>query len=105
MQMKSIANRSDYLYRSTGGRIPWIAHRPNTERWLPRMSFFSPHCIQPQVDILVLVFPRAGLDALHAAIPHPSSQHHTHPLTLALAPPLTAADQVSRRHPAVLEHH
>ena len=95
MQMKSIANRSDYLYRSTGGGIPWIAHRPNTERWLPRMTFFSPHGIEPKGDILVVVFQRGGMDALNAVIPHAESQYYNLRPTLAIAEPKSGQDNAA----------
>ena len=88
--MRPKLSRRDFLKLSAtmGG----LALTPALPAWMPRMSF-APQGVEPDGDILVVIFLRGAIDGLNAVIPHAESRYYDLRPELAIPEPKSGNDQ------------
>ncbi|MBT3314874.1 MAG: DUF1501 domain-containing protein [Anaerolineae bacterium] len=89
--MKKQLSRRDFLKLS--GMFGSIALAPSLGQ-APRFSF-APQGIEPQGDMLVVVFLRGAIDALNAVVPHAESRYYDLRPELAIPEPKMDNDQTA----------
>ncbi len=93
--MATNIDRREFLNLTKQGLAAWVTAPFAIQKWIPRMTIFSPPGQEPKGDILVVVFQRGGMDALNAVIPHGEAQYHDLRPTLAIDDPSTGADNTA----------
>ncbi len=84
--MDTHLTRRDFLKLAAGFTVT-----PALPAWMPRLAF-APEGMEPQGDILMVVFQRGAMDGLNAVIPHGDGDYYHHRSNLAIPEPKAAGD-------------
>jgi|SRR3990170_2342135 len=84
--MDNSLSRREFLKLAGGLGAYALAPSAALPAWMPRMAF-APPGVEPQGDLLLVVFQRGGMDGLSAVIPHGDPHYYRRRSALAIAEP------------------